>query len=1146
MKRLESIKLVQFLLYEQQNILVDEITGLFGPNGSGKSSALDAVQIAMFGANKNFLMLNPQADAGSKSQKRSLRSYCLGQYGDEPDQCARNHAVTYITLVWRDTETLEPVSMGVCIEASRDSESERVVGRYVIRGVELALSEHLQTVDGVVSPLPWSSFRHRLAQRASVTGEDPFFDEAGVYIKQVLLMLRGRVGAASDQAFIRAFRFALKMRFDKPVDVIIRDDVLEERPTNIEGFKNLVASFKRLNELVQTVKRKIEQGEKVIAHYQQAAVEFRKSVTWKALESSAQLEFQNAIHEQLTIAKNEQSDRQRRLSQDSNVLTQSLRDLSAEITKLSALQAAHSDHKENAASQQGLEVARTHLRSKGEELKRGIAECLRLLRNAAHSTLLIAWKAEFQDAIRCFESVNWGDGPIDVTIINSALEVVHTLSNKVVRELGETLDSVKDEQKELGEQIARLEESKLRASLGKPPLSGNTTMLVNELRNHGLDPTPVCDLVEVVDATWQPAIEAYLASNVEALLLKSAKEERIAFEIYGGIKGRQAIYGVKIVRSENARAPVSPASDTVASLVKGSNQVAVAYLRGKLGSLKRANTAEEALSGERTLTRDGMLVGPGDFERLRLVDVNNLKIGATTDANARQVESAYRDSKRKSEELGKMALEITALISSVSRVAAPETKTLLVLGVANLNEACSACEIAQTRISGNTSEEYREISQRLTDLETARPELISQERDAAIQKAQAETLLDTKTEELKKCKLELDARLEAQERHRSEPEYDPSFASDQWEKLLEQCGDDFLAMSQKCFESAAKSVVSVTRYSGLGQSALGQFLTEYREPVEDTVIEDWRKAKEWIEEHVELLIQTELQKYEMQSHEAYLASQETFRRDVAHELNKNLEFLQSTFARLNKSLKATPAFTNGERYQFQYNLRPDLKPLHDFIKDVATYGSEGDLFGEPGAIPPQFEQLLKDKTSLGTGTLKSPLDDYRMFYEFDIRIDCEDLTTGTSKTVGLLSKRIGPGSGGEHKAPLYVIAGAALASAYRMDKDNKDGLGLILLDEAFLQMDTTNIVATMRYLQELGLQIMLASPGEHMSTLTAFMYIYYEFSKDESNHSIELKERLISEEMRQRYREDMWEFNPELLDAEIIAVGQEVLHRKRA
>src|SRR3546814_5539428 len=82
MKRLESVKLVQFLLYEQQEFHLEEITGLFGRNGSGKSSALDAIQIAMMGANKNLMHFNAQADSKSHQQSRTLRSYCLGQFGD--------------------------------------------------------------------------------------------------------------------------------------------------------------------------------------------------------------------------------------------------------------------------------------------------------------------------------------------------------------------------------------------------------------------------------------------------------------------------------------------------------------------------------------------------------------------------------------------------------------------------------------------------------------------------------------------------------------------------------------------------------------------------------------------------------------------------------------------------------------------------------------------------------------------------------------------------------------------------------------------------------------------------------------------------------------------------------------------------------
>ena len=118
--------------------------------------------------------------------------------------------------------------------------------------------------------------------------------------------------------------------------------------------------------------------------------------------------------------------------------------------------------------------------------------------------------------------------------------------------------------------------------------------------------------------------------------------------------------------------------------------------------------------------------------------------------------------------------------------------------------------------------------------------------------------------------------------------------------------------------------------------------------------------------------------------------------------------------------------------------------------------------------------------------MRSPLDDYREFFEFDIEIRREDPLTRTTKVVGHLSKRLGPGSGGEHRAPLYVIAGAALASAYRLDRGNKDGISLILLDEAFNKMDPTKIAATMRYFEDLGVEVFMASPGENEGILTAF------------------------------------------------------------
>jgi hypothetical protein len=45
----------------------------------------------------------------------------------EEGNIVRDSAVTYITLVWRDTETREPLSMGVCIAAQANRDGHEVL-----------------------------------------------------------------------------------------------------------------------------------------------------------------------------------------------------------------------------------------------------------------------------------------------------------------------------------------------------------------------------------------------------------------------------------------------------------------------------------------------------------------------------------------------------------------------------------------------------------------------------------------------------------------------------------------------------------------------------------------------------------------------------------------------------------------------------------------------------------------------------------------------------------------------------------------------------------------------------------------------------------------------------------------------------------
>ncbi|WP_110947766.1 SbcC/MukB-like Walker B domain-containing protein [Pseudomonas bohemica] len=1132
MKRLESIKLVQFLLYESEEFRVGETSAIFGSNGSGKSSALDAVQIAMFGANKSHMAFNAQADATGSKLTRSLRSYCLGQYGDQIVDCARPNSTTYITLTWRNTETNEPTTTGICIEASLEAEDATVVGRYVVNGLELAMSDHLQSIEDDFSPLPWKSFRTRLKERANILGEDPFYDDPSSFTKQVLFALRGKNGQPSYDAFIRAFRFALRMKFDKTVDHIVRNDVLESRPTNVKKFKAIVDTFKHLNLLIQNVEKKIAQGKAVAGQYLAAQTKLRRAVSWRAMAAIAQEEEAQLAYENADDVLQKAIQTTQRLTTTSQRLRDSLLASESEIQHLTTRQHLHAAHKENADAHLGQVNAQQALANGTQALHDDLQKVCIALDTAVESPYLAEVREHTQSLAARLRLLISTPGLANVASLRAPLEEMASVGMEIKTILEAIVHELSGQVSAITEEIRVLDGSLTRVMEGRAPLSDDAQVLLRELRDEGLNPTPVCDLVKIIDPGWQPAIEAYLGKNTEALLLPEDQEEQ-AFEIYRELKGRRAAFGVKIVRSNQVKIAQTSLKGLVAELIEGLNPIAVGYLRGQLGNLKRAEGKDDALKGERTLTMDGMYVSPRDFERLRLNN-EKLRIGAGTRSQADRLKAELASANLKLRRNQDQLTSTRRTLDVISGLGSEFASRLILSRATAYEEAVRQCELANQRVANIADAEYVEICERIKTLQAVLNRLKTDERNASNEAIKSESLIPGMEQTLASSKLRYEQCILFKQKCREHIDYDPDFVSAEWSKLIERF-DSPDTMIAHCQEASQTNERTGNTQANGAQRDLWAYLQEHRETLPQQDVEDWRLAKAWIDNYVQKLEITELPEYKAQAEEAYRASQETFRRDVAIALNTNLEFLRQTFDRLNAALLSTPLFTNGERYQFMYKKRPHLKDLLEFIEKVADYGVDGGLFGDAGSIPPQFEELLKDKAAPGNSGEKSPLDDYREFYEFDIRIE-QVAPDNTFKTIGHLSSRIGPGSGGEHRAPLYVIAGAGLWSAYRMDHGGNDGLRLIMLDEAFDKMDPSNTVATMKYLQELGLQVLLASPGENLGILNAFLDSYFEIQKDAVRHVVQVDRMEVTAAMRDQFREDLWEFHPELVEEEILAI----------
>ena len=234
--------------------------------------------------------------------------------------------------------------------------------------------------------------------------------------------------------------------------------------------------------------------------------------------------------------------------------------------------------------------------------------------------------------------------------------------------------------------------------------------------------------------------------------------------------------------------------------------------------------------------------------------------------------------------------------------------------------------------------------------------------------------------------------------------------------------------------------------------------------------------------------ETQLARYVTEADNALREAEFAFRADFVGKLQENLQTLEESRRELNRSLRSRPF--HGQYYSFVKQPAPDLKDILDWVLAWSPEqgGDVGGLFdaaSDPNhphraAIARVRDLLMEAAGGEGrTGGWDERLADYRQYYHFDVRMSDDKEGGGNPE---LLSRRLGKGSGGEHQSPFYVAIGAALAAAYRIERDQdgrpRGGMALAVFDEAFSKLDLQNTVSALGFLDELGLQVLLAAPDE--------------------------------------------------------------------
>lgn len=195
--------------------------------------------------------------------------------------------------------------------------------------------------------------------------------------------------------------------------------------------------------------------------------------------------------------------------------------------------------------------------------------------------------------------------------------------------------------------------------------------------------------------------------------------------------------------------------------------------------------------------------------------------------------------------------------------------------------------------------------------------------------------------------------------------------------------------------------------------------------------------------------------------------EDIFRNDFLSKMKESIESAKYEFDNLKRALKD---INYGEdTYKFILTPNSQKRNLYNMIMSEDNMGT-ANLFA--GNFESQYKDEIEElftRIRAGDSSDKAVREytDYRTYLDYDIEI------TKKNGTVQKLSAKAKSNSGGESQVPFYVIMAASLNNIYK----SNNSVRLLLLDEAFNNMDEQRISSVMKFFNQLQFQTILVAPS---------------------------------------------------------------------
>lgn len=1105
---LDSLLMKDWYLCDLEQIHFKGSIGLIGPTGAGKTSILDAIQTVMCGASHRAVNLNPST--GVKT-KRSHVDYCLGYLVPKRDggQPVRDVAETILALTFaeeRPDGTRHFVTAGVVMTARVGDSRENVETRFIAPGMRLDASDLLMEKEQLKT---WEELSAELRKRCPTFRE--YRHDARKFVNDLLATTR-RGGLQPDPArFLKNFSTAVKFEsINDPTD-FTRAYILDQDDLDFDRVRAELAGWKGYKETIRTIEDKIKALNTVAAAYESWGRDRLDAVSEEIRKQCAAYEYRRIeyklAHEQLKEA--------RAKLKDAEESSESMRrKIDAARNDLEQLQ--------NQANQRGVADKIAALNSEEKELNRTLAEIRKSAKEVHDAFQAVATLKTVKDYLRISHAAVIAAAEHGARVVDPVNDLDWLFARRAEVETSLTrftaLSSVEEclapQREELEGKLvdARRRRDELSALVGQGDggsalYEKHTLRLMRLLSDAGIPSTPVCDVVEVMDESWQRAIESLLGLGREALIVPKQEIDK-ANDILHAHRNSDNLHLCRLVKVDRTDevnvSSLHPRS--IATKIRSSNPDALAYVVRLIGGYQMAETREELSKYDRRIMRNGQASGVHDYR----VNRDNIKLILGKRARSQTAELAR-------EELKKVIDEVAGLQSIIK---AFNTAVLVAQGAVNFSKDLAelagqydaymakvrqladrrSCVLTETdqELAGKIADCKSEIAEREKEREEFQKDLIKiSSKHGALQdqvpgllklaktalRARADALLACDQEEIVILaqhirmpdgrrfwgKVNPMAGKRLMYRHR--PEDGIAYFKDEEKKA----GDELRALTPSILArkaSAARDalyekycrvyMVEPPISSGTPFHLDIIWLTGVRKSLEENELREYAQKVEHSERTLALAIKEDL-----------------------------LTKLSDKFSKLDKQLDSLNRFLSkriitGQIYRF--GKKPD--PAYDSIRRLAIAVTENPDQAQAIIEKRHEDQALVDAMTLVENYLDTEggenLRDYRNYFWFDLYMlpkevetqgDIADLDAVPGRMT--MSGRIGTASGGESQAPYYVAMAASMSMAYfpgGHPAKGPTGMGLVLFDEAFNKLDVINTQTLVNTFADFGLQMLVAAP----------------------------------------------------------------------